>query len=126
MNPNENLVKRIKHAGDVKYAKLCRNAHHHIDLESLKREIIVESIRELNKLTISYGSHDSISHTQFSVNSIAYDILGKVEHEVFYPLQAMVDKEVECMIDLLYSRPSDDEINTIMNYIQESEIECSE
>lgn len=126
MNPNENLVKRIKHAGDVKYAKLCRNAHDGIDLEAVKQEVIEECIRELNKLEFSFESHHSISFSSFSVHSVAFDIVNRVESEVFGPLQDMIDNEVEYMIDLLYSRPSDDEINTIMNYIQESEIECSE
>lgn len=126
MNPNETLVNRIKRAGVVKYTKACKNAHDSIDLEALKRKVIEESINELNKLEFSFGAHDSISYTSFSVHSIAFGIINRVELEVFGPLQTMIDNEVECMIDLLYSRPSEDDLNTIMKYIQEGEIECSE
>lgn len=125
MNPNNAMVERIKRASVVKYRKLCVEAQSKIDLEAIKRELIEEATESLKSFEFYFDGHDNLTYTHHKIGQIANNIAGRVEHEVFAPISKRVNDEMEDYLDLLYSRPTERDIQKILEYIQEGEVECS-
>jgi predicted PilT family ATPase len=125
MNPNDAMIERIKRASLVKYKKLCIEAQSKVDLEALKRELIEEAVESLQSFEFYFDGHDNLSYTHPRVSHIANDITDRIEREVFRPISKHTNDEMEDYLDLFYSRPTERDIQKILEYIQEGEVECS-
>lgn len=125
MSPNDAMIERIKRASLVKYKKLCVEAQSKVDLEALKRELIDEAIESLQSFEFYFDGHDNLSYTHHKVGQIANSITDRVEREVFGPIKKHANEEMEDYLDLFYSRPTERDIQKILDYIQEGEVECS-
>lgn len=125
MNPNDAMIERIKRASLVKYKKLCVEAQSKVDLEALKRELIEEAIESLQSFEFYFDGHNNLSYTHPRVSHIASNITDRVEREVFGPISKRTNDEMEDYLDLFYSRPTERDIQKILEYIQEGEVECS-
>lgn len=125
MYQNDVIAERIKLTRHARYKKLCAEAQAKIDLEALGKELVEEAVKSLQSFKFYFNCHDSLTHTHIEVYSIANSIVERVTNEVFDPIDKFVVSEMEDYLDLLYSRPSADDIKKILDYINEGGFECS-
>lgn len=125
MNPYDNIRSEIARAGNVKCRKLCREAGLNVNTDEMRQEYISRVTSELDKFKFTFDGNMDFDHNSTSYREIADDIIRRVNKTVFNPIRDVVSKEIDEMIDLLYSRPSPKDYERILNYIKENSIECS-
>lgn len=125
MTPNDLMRQRITRASIVKYNRLCNEAKSKIDFDALKQELVDEVMKSLESFSFYSLDGSRLDYTYINVGQIANRIIERTRDEVFGPISKLVDDEAEEYLDLLYSRPSESDIQKILDYIKEGEVECS-
>lgn len=125
MTPNDLMRQRITRASIVKYNRLCNEAKSKIDFDALKKELVDEVMKLLESFNFYALDGSRLDYTYINVGQIANRIIDRTRDEVFGPISKFVDDEAEEYLDLLYSRPSESDIQKILDYIKEGGVECS-
>lgn len=125
MTPNEILAQKITRASIVKYDRLCNEAKSKIDFDAMKKELIDEVMKTLQSFSFYGVSGSRLDYTYINLSDIANRIMERTRNEVFGPIMKLVEDEEQELKDLLYSRPSEEDIQRILDYIKEGEVECS-
>lgn len=125
MTPNEMLAQKITRASIAKYERLCNEARSKIDYDALKQELIDEVMKTLQSFSFYGVSGSRLDYTYINVGQIANRIMERTRDEVFGPIMKLVEDEEQEYKDLLYSRPSEEDVQKILDYIKEGEVECS-
>ena len=126
MTPNEMLAQKITRASIVKYERLCKEARSKIDFDALKQELIDEVMKTLQSFSFYGVSGSRLDYTYINLSEIANRIMERTRNEVFGPISKFVEDEEQELKDLLYSRPSEEDKQRILDYIKEGEVECSQ
>lgn len=126
MSPYDSLRGEIVRAGNIKCRRLCREAGLNVNKEEMKQEFVKEVMEKLDSFRFTFNGVDDFDYGYLHTSSIANEIVARVNKSVFNPIRDEISDEVDDMIDLLYSRPCEEDMNKILNYIKENTIECSE
>ena len=126
MTPNEMLAQKITRASIAKYNRLCNEAKSKIDFDAMKKELIDEVMETLKSFSFYSISGSRLDYTYIHLGDIANRIMERTRNEVFGPISKLVEDEEQELKDLLYSRPSEEDKQRILDYIKEGEVECSQ
>lgn len=126
MNPLNNLEEQIRRASRKRYNEHCKVLLQTIDIDALKRDV-VNFITEYvaNKTYIGITSdHRVYLDEDYRFRHDTRHLFDEV-NSIFNGLYEQYESEAERLIDVIYSRPSDEELKEVYNYIKDGDIECS-
>lgn len=130
MNQNDTLARQVRLAARKKYQMRCREVAETIDFSKIKDEVVAamtKAVEESAEVCFVTDACRLDASCPIYTYSIISDIL-KEHNRVFIGLDEPFNREADVLVDLIYSRPTNEELEVVRVYIAEAglgDIECS-